>query len=38
MPFVPDFYLRVLRIWLANTRVRIVKRLRRMLLRPVIVK
>jgi glycosyltransferase involved in cell wall biosynthesis len=38
MPFVPDFYLRVLRIWLANTRVRIVKRLRRMLLRPAAVK
>jgi hypothetical protein len=34
MPFVPDFYLRVLRIWLAGTRYRILKRLRRILKLP----
>jgi hypothetical protein len=34
MPFIPDFYLRVLQIWLAETFVRILKRLRRLLLRP----
>jgi hypothetical protein len=35
MPLVPEFYLRVLRIWLAATRLEMLKRCRRALLRPV---